>query len=315
MNPHTLTRHVPGMNCQGCVKRMREAIQALDADAEVIGTPAEKRLDVTTTLDAETLDRALDEAGFPSADEVTSDVEDAAADEPTDTQTPDAPVEKKPATGSEKTRLAISGMTCASCVKTVQQALERTANVDSAAVNFGTHTAEITGSAEESTLISAVQDVGYDAAPIVDMREAENTRADKEAREYKKRLKGSVYSLVLAVPLMASMFFFHPEPIGAGRLYWLVIGALTLAVMAFPGRHFFTSAWKSFKHHQANMDTLVAMGTGTAWLYSMVVVLFASWLPEAARGIYFEASAMVIGLILLGNAMELRARGRTSDAL
>ena len=310
MSQHTLTRHVPGMNCQGCVKRMREAIEAIEADAEVIGTPAEKRLDVTTTLDAETLDRALDEAGYPPGD-----VEDAAADEPTDTQTPDAPVEKKPATGSEKTRLAISGMTCASCVKTVQQALERTANVDSAAVNFGTHTAEITGSAEESTLISAVQDVGYDAAPIVDMREAENTRADKEAREYKKRLKGSVYSLVLAVPLMASMFFFHPEPIGAGRLYWLVIGALTLAVMAFPGRHFFTSAWKSFKHHQANMDTLVAMGTGTAWLYSMVVVLFASWLPEAARGIYFEASAMVIGLILLGNAMELRARGRTSDAL
>lgn len=316
MNPHTLTRHVPGMNCQGCVKRMREAIQALDADAEVIGTPAEKRLDVTTTLDAEALDHALDDAGFPAGDDVTGDIENAATDEPADTATPSVPEpDETAAAGSATTRLAISGMTCASCVKTVQQALERTANVDSAAVNFGTHTAEITGSAEESTLISAVQDVGYDAEPIVDMREAENTRADKEAREYKKRLKGSVYSLVLAVPLMASMFFFHPEPIGAGRLYWLVIGALTLAVMAFPGRHFFTSAWKSGKHHQANMDTLVAMGTGTAWAYSMVVVLFASWLPEAARGIYFEASAMVIGLILLGNAMELRARGRTSDAL
>ncbi|MFN2409736.1 MAG: copper-translocating P-type ATPase, partial [Halomonas sp.] len=64
-----------------------------------------------------------------------------------------------------------------------------------------------------------------------------------------------------------------------------------------------------------NMDTLVAMGTGTAWLYSMVVVLFAPWLPEVAHGIYFEASAMVIGLILLGNALELKARGRTSEAL
>ncbi|KFC49852.1 hypothetical protein DK37_26255 [Halomonas sp. SUBG004] len=63
------------------------------------------------------------------------------------------------------------------------------------------------------------------------------------------------------------------------------------------------------------MDTLVAMGTGTAWLYSMMVVLFAPWLPEVAQGIYFEASAMVVGLILLGNAMELRARGRTSNAL
>jgi len=75
------------------------------------------------------------------------------------------------------------------------------------------------------------------------------------------------------------------------------------------------NAWKNLKHHQANMDTLVAMGTGTAWLYSMVVVAFAPWLPEVAHGIYFEASAMVIGLILLGNALELKARGRTSEAL
>ncbi|WP_340146646.1 hypothetical protein [Halomonas sp. PA16-9] len=107
---------------------------------------------------------------------------------------------------------------------------------------------------------------------------------------------------------MLSMLFFHPHPMGMGRLYWLVIGLLTLGILAFPGRHFFVNAWKQFKHRQANMDTLVAMGTGTAWLYSMAVVLFAPWLPEVAQGIYFEASAMVIGLILLGNAMELRAR-------
>ncbi|BBI59345.1 hypothetical protein HSBAA_06510 [Vreelandella sulfidaeris] len=111
------------------------------------------------------------------------------------------------------------------------------------------------------------------------------------------------------------MFFSTPHPMGLGRLYWLVIGLLTLGILAFPGRHFFVNAWKNLKHHQANMDTLVAMGTGTAWLYSMAVVLFAPWLPDVAQGIYFEASAMVIGLILLGNALELRARGRTSNAL
>src|SRR5690554_2896535 len=91
---------------------------------------------------------------------------------------------------------------------------------------------------------------------------------------------------------MASMFFYRPHPVGMGRLFWLVIGLLTLAVMAGPGRHFFINAWKNFKHHQANMDTLIAMGTGTAWLYSMAVVAFAPWLPEVAHGIYFEASAM-----------------------
>ena len=206
-------------------------------------------------------------------------------------------------------------MTCASCVKSVQKALERTEGVDTASVNFGTHSAQVFGSAKTQALIAAVESAGYGAEPIVDMREAERTRAEQDAKIYQKRLRGSAISLALAIPLMLSMLFFHPHPMGMGRLYWLVIGLLTLGILAFPRRHFFVNAWKQFKHRQANMDTLVAMGTGTAWLYSMAVVLFAPWLPEVAQGIYFEASAMVIGLILLGNAMELRARGRTSDAL
>lgn len=212
-------------------------------------------------------------------------------------------------------RLTISGMSCAGCVKSVQKALSHTEGVDTASVNFGNHSAQVHGTASSKTLIAAVEAAGYGAEPIEDMREAERTRAARDAKTYQRRLRGSAFSLALAVPLMLSMLFFHPEPAGFGRLYWLVIGLLALAIMAFPGRHFFVNAWKSVKHHQANMDTLIAMGTGTAWLYSMAVVLFAPWLPEAAQGIYFEASAMVIGLILLGNAMELLARGRTSDAL
>ncbi len=315
MNARTpLERIVPGMSCQGCVKRMREAIQARDPEAEVVGTPAEKRLEVATVLDDDALDQALSDAGYPPGELEEAAGEDASPDEP-------APAEAKPAAAADNDeratarRLSISGMTCASCVKSVQQALERTPGVVSAEVNFGTHTAQVRGSAGEAELIRAVQSVGYEAEPILDLRQAEEARAEKDAREYRRRLKGSFWSLALAVPLMASMFFYHPHPVGMGRLFWLVIGLLTLAVMAGPGRHFFINAWKNFKHHQANMDTLIAMGTGTAWLYSMAVVAFAPWLPAVAHGIYFEASAMIIGLVLLGNALELRARGRTSDAL
>ncbi|KPQ25413.1 MAG: copper-translocating P-type ATPase [Halomonas sp. HL-48] len=314
MNQHTLTRTVPGMSCQGCVKRMREAIQQQDHDADIVGSPGEKRLDVTTTLDDATLDQTLERAGYPPSEQ-SSDAEPSA--EPSD-DADDKPAQSVRSQGSghrQQYRLAISGMTCASCVKSVQKALERTAGVETASVNFGTHTAQVVGDANEQALIDAVASVGYGAEPIVDMREAEATRAEQEARDYKRRLKGSAWSLALAVPLMLSMFVCHPHPAGGGRVFWLVIGLLTLGILAFPGRHFFVNAWKNLKHHQANMDTLVAMGTGTAWLYSMMVVLFAPWLPEVAHGIYFEASAMVIGLILLGNAMELRARGRTSDAL
>ncbi|WP_336268857.1 heavy metal translocating P-type ATPase [Vreelandella arctica] len=306
------TRTIPGMNCQGCVKRMREAIQSGDPEADVTGMPSEKRLEVVSSLTDAELDQRLTEAGYPPGD----------TDKQPDTAAPaDAEAEKTASAHShphgqgKKQRLAISGMTCASCVNSVQKALERTEGVDTASVNFGTHSAQVFGSAEAQALIAAVESAGYGAEPIVDMREAERTRAEQDAKTYQKRLRGSAISLALAVPLMMSMFFFHPHPMGMGRLYWLVIGLLTLGILAFPGRHFFVNAWKQFKHHQANMDTLVAMGTGAAWLYSMAVVLFAPWLPEVAQGIYFEASAMVIGLILLGNAMELRARGRTSDAL
>jgi len=102
---------------------------------------------------------------------------------------------------------------------------------------------------------------------------------------------------------------------GAQRLGWLVVGVVTLGVMVFSGRHFYTGALQSFKNHSANMDTLIALGTGTAWLYSMAVVLVPGYLPEMARHVYFEATAMIIGLINLGLALELKARGRTSEAI
>lgn len=99
------------------------------------------------------------------------------------------------------------------------------------------------------------------------------------------------------------------------RSLWLVIGLITLAVMVFAGGHFYRSAWKSLKNGTATMDTLVALGTGVAWLYSMSVNLWPQWFPMEARHLYYEASAMIIGLINLGHMLEARARQRSSKAL
>ncbi|TMP77290.1 copper-translocating P-type ATPase, partial [Pseudoalteromonas sp. S983] len=99
------------------------------------------------------------------------------------------------------------------------------------------------------------------------------------------------------------------------RMSWLVVGILTFGVMYFSGKHFYVGAWKSFKNHSANMDTLIALGTGTAWLYSMVVVFAPDAVPLMARHVYFEATAMIIGLIDLGLALEIKARGKTSEAI
>ena len=99
------------------------------------------------------------------------------------------------------------------------------------------------------------------------------------------------------------------------RIVWLIVGLVTLGIMVASGKHFYVGAWQSFKNHSANMDTLIALGTGTAWAYSMIVLIAPNMLPEVARHVYFEASAMIIGLINLGLAFEVKARGRTSEAI
>ncbi|PAU75899.1 heavy metal translocating P-type ATPase [Halomonas salipaludis] len=310
MSDAPIERRVPGISCQRCIGKIRRALQAEDPNAEVEGDPTAKRLWVSGVLSEARLDALLLKSGFPPGDMHT----DAPAS-PDDAPAAATVASPPAADGVDSQRLAISGMTCASCVRSVQEALAKVPGVENATVNFGSHTAQVYGRAARETLIGAVEAAGYGAEPILDLREAELARQRNDAREYRRRLRGSAWSLALAVPLMASMFVYHPHPVGMGRLFWALIGLLALAVLLGPGRHFFVNAWKALRHHQANMDTLIAMGTGTAWLYSMAVVLFAPWLPMVAHGIYFEASAMIIGLVLLGNALELRARGRTSEAL
>nr|WP_297459628.1 heavy metal translocating P-type ATPase [uncultured Halomonas sp.] len=212
-------------------------------------------------------------------------------------------------------RLALSGISCAGCVRSVQRALDATPGVQHAEVNFGSRTAQVHGNVSAERLIEAVQGAGYGAEVIEDLQRAEGTREANEAREHRRRLRDTALGLGLGVPLMISMFFHHPQLLGGERWLWLAVGLATLGVLASAGRGFFVSAWRALRHHQANMDTLIAVGTGTAWAYSMIVVLAPEAIPAAARGLYFEAAAMIIGLISFGQALELRARGRTSQSL
>ncbi|HBA35049.1 MAG TPA: Cu+ exporting ATPase, partial [Gammaproteobacteria bacterium] len=134
---------------------------------------------------------------------------------------------------------------------------------------------------------------------------------------YKRLMKETWIALSLGGPLMAYALITGEVNVNTTteRIAWLIVGILTFGVLYFSGKHFFVGAWKSFLNHSANMDTLIALGTGTAWLYSMVVVFFPESVPEQARHVYFEATAIIIGLIDLGLALELKARGRTSEAI
>lgn len=215
--------------------------------------------------------------------------------------------------------LIIEGAGCASCVGKIEKALKRVTGVTDASMNFAQRTATISGNTNTSELIKAVEKAGYNAKSSQDASENEllDEKEKVDRGYYKKLMREMTMALVLGIPLMIYSIVVDELTVATTteRIVWLAVGFLTLGVMYFSGRHFYIGAWKSFQNHSANMDTLIALGTGTAWLYSMVVVFFPSVVPDMARHVYFEATAMIIGLINLGLALEVKAIGRTSEAI
>ena len=215
--------------------------------------------------------------------------------------------------------LDIQGASCAGCVAKIEKSLKAVPGVTSAEMNFADRTATIKGDVAADTLIDAVTQAGYGAKESENESEADSL-AEKEAADaqyYRQLMRNVVVSLSIGVPLMIYGLFIGEMSVTTGteRLVWGIIGLVTLAAMVLAGRGFYIGAWKAFRTHSANMDTLIALGTGAAWLYSFAVVTAPSLFPEMARHIYFEATTMIIGLINLGLALEVKARGRTSEAI
>lgn len=215
--------------------------------------------------------------------------------------------------------LIIEGAGCASCVGKIESALKNVNGVTDASMNFAQRTVSILGSADTNELIKAVESAGYNAKSSLGTSEDEllDEKEQADMVYYKKLMREMAIALTLGVPLMIYSIVVGEMTVSTTneRVVWLIVGLATLGVMYFSGKHFYVGAWKSFQNHSANMDTLIALGTGTAWLYSMVVVFLPHIVPEMARHVYFEATAMIIGLIDLGLALEIKARGRTSEAI
>jgi Cu+-exporting ATPase len=211
-------------------------------------------------------------------------------------------------------RLSIGGMSCAGCVASVEKALQQVDGVESASVNFAEHTAEVQGTAPIAWLIKAVVDAGYEAA---ELKTAEDTES-KEAEEYaqfRQLIRKSLLAAIVGAPLFVSGLMGKMPALADHQGFWLGIGLITLFVLYYSGSNFYKGAWKSFLNHNANMDTLIALGTGSAWLYSMLITLWPSLVPVSAQHVYFEAATIIIALINFGSALEMRARGKTSEAI
>ncbi len=209
-------------------------------------------------------------------------------------------------------QLTIGGMTCAACVNRVEKALAKVPGVNRAQVNLATETAKVTWFGDESgadRLMRAVEDAGYQAS-LADDAGLKNARRDETRRSDRQRLAviaGTLLSLPLMVPMLADFAGFHLMLPGGIQFM------LATPVQFILGARFYRSGWKAIMARAGNMDLLVALGTSAAWGLSVY-----QWL--SARGmatphLYFEASSVVITLVLLGKWLESRAKRQTAAAI
>lgn len=213
-------------------------------------------------------------------------------------------------------RLSILGMSCAGCVSVVEGALASVAGVESATVNFADHSATVIGGADPEALKQAVTAAGYDAA-VMEGLEMPEEQEQRERQRFQLLMKKAAVAGAFGAPLMLAGHFGWLPDIGSetGRWFWPEVALITLAVLAYSGGHFYSGALKALMLGQANMDTLIALGTGSAWFYSCVIIDYFDVLPSLAKHAYFEASMIILAFINLGTALETRARGKTSSAI
>ena len=318
---------ISGASCQGCVRKIGSALEPLTGGADRV----EVNLDEQTValpdgIDTREAARVVTEAGYPASPLETASDDGAASEENhchSGTRQNHSGSAHRPeqeqaeaVSNGDQIYLAITGATCASCVNTIEKALTSVDGITAAHMNLADNTATATGRADTQALIKAVESSGYGASLIEDPDAADDRKQEEDRKQYKTLLVKMAVSLGLGLGLMIwGMGFGSMVVTSDNQLTWFTLGVITLGVMTLTGGHFFTGAWKAFRHHNANMDTLIALGTGTAWVYSMTVASIPEALPEMARHVYFEASAMIIGLINLGQALELRAKGKTSEAV
>ncbi|OEE69965.1 copper-translocating P-type ATPase [Enterovibrio norvegicus FF-33] len=324
----TLTLPLAGLSCGRCIAKLTSAFEQSDTIFYAVVSKTEAT--VTGTIDRAGMVAIVEKTGYQVPglqDKVIAGIEaNAEAQTESVDRSPSLPIDAESVkdtvttiqtTDSVTKQFILSGMSCASCVSSVESALKSVTGVDSVNVNLAERTALVSGHAAAAALIHAVEEAGYGA----ELSEDETTRRERQATLYAQQFaehkRNTWLALGLGAPLMAWGLFGGSMTIDSttSQIAWGIIAALTFALLCTAGKHFFVDAFKSARHHRATMDTLVALGTGSAWLYSAAVVVAPALFPDQARHVYFEATAMILGLVTLGHAIEAKARASTSKAL
>ncbi len=309
---HQLT--LSGLNCGRCVAKVESALEKNSATAHYSVT--KESLTVTGLLNESELITLINELGFQATPSLSQQKAVHTIDDVLPGSEPES-LNIAPATTLTSNQFMLTGMTCASCVASVEKTILSVQGVASATVNLAEKTASVSGTASADSIITAIISAGYGAKISESEIERRITQKKQQQQQLKTHRANTIISLSIGIPLMLWGLLGGNMMISTAKdqLIWGAVGVLCLGLLLTAGRHFFVNAWKAFTHHRATMDTLVSLGTGSAWLYSMTVVIAPSLFPVEARHIYFEATAMILGLITLGHAIETNARGRTSQAL
>jgi P-type Cu+ transporter len=286
---------IEGMTCASCVGRVEGAIAGVPGVRSVSVNLATGRAEVAFAdgVDAAGVVGAIEHAGYSA---------------PTD-----------------ETELAIDGMTCASCVGRIERALKAVPGVTDAAVNLATGRASVRhvrGAADVGDLVSIVREIGYEARRV---RADDSHAREADAREAERVRVGRrvLLSAALTLPVVVLEMGTHFVPaihdlvmatIGM-RANWMIQFALVTVILFGPGLVFFRKGFPALLRAAPDMNSLVALGTGAAWIYSTVATFAPAVLPAGTVNVYFEAAAVIVTLILLGRYLEERAKGRTSEAI
>ncbi len=226
-------------------------------------------------------------------------------------------LKKSPATLTRQT-FPVLEMTCAACAVSVESMLTNTPGVATAAVNYANQSATVDFDSKEITpagMQQVLQSIGYDL--VVDVEDPQAVQQEAQARQYESLKKRTLWAGILSVPVVVLGMFF----MGLPYVNYIMM-VLSAPVVFWLGRSYFLNAWKQTRHGKANMDTLVALSTGIAFLYSAFTTLNPDfWISrgqyptEGGPHVYFEAAAVVIAFISLGKLLEERAKSKTSSAL
>jgi Cu+-exporting ATPase len=215
--------------------------------------------------------------------------------------------------------LSIEGMSCAACVRRVEKAILAAPGVVEASVNLANREASVRylrSAVSIEELCATVADAGYQAAPLA--AEPERQRDEASQREYRRLLHRFWFGAAMSLPVLYLSFPLPGVPeegSTAQQLARVFMGAASLAVLSWSGASFYRGAISALRHRTADMNTLVATGVSAAWLYSATATLAPGLFPEGLADVFYDAACVVVTLVLLGAAFEVRARARTSEAL